>query len=101
MLEKVIEREMCQAFTRRGAWALKMEGTVTGLPDRLIVLPGGRCIWVELKQEKGRLSERQKVVIRKLQELDQEVRVVYGIEQALALVNEVMPVEVIDDDRQG
>ena len=32
-----------------------------GVPDRIVILPGGKVIFVELKQENGRLTRLQKV----------------------------------------
>lgn len=94
MLESTIERRMCQALKSRGAIPVKMQDSVSGLPDRVVLLPGGRVVWVELKQEHGRLSEIQKKMIERLRALGHEVHVVYGMEQAMALVEEVMPDEV-------
>ena len=31
------------------------------MPDRIVILPGGKVIFVELKQENGRLTRLQKV----------------------------------------
>ena len=54
----------------------------TGLPDRLVTLPNGRCIWVELKTDGGALSEIQKYRHRELREQGQEVAVVWSKEEA-------------------
>lgn len=32
-----------------------------GVPDRIVILPGGKVIFVELKQENGRLTRLQRV----------------------------------------
>lgn len=39
---------------------LKAEGVRAGVPDLCFVLPGGRAAFLELKAEKGRLSDAQK-----------------------------------------
>ena len=94
MLEKDIERRMCNAFRAKGAMPLKMEAIVAGLPDRLVVLPGGRVVWVELKTETGRLRPVQEIMIRRLRSMGHTVFVPHGLEEALAVVEEVMPDEV-------
>ena len=52
-LEKVIERKLRDGVKKlgRGAKCLKFESPGTsGVPDRMILLPGGRIVFVELKQ---------------------------------------------------
>ena len=39
---------------------------VVGIPDRLILLPGRPAAFAETKTADGRLSERQKFMIRRL-----------------------------------
>ena len=51
-----------------------------GVPDRIVMLPGGAAIFVELKADRGRLSAIQKVQIRRIQKLGQEVVVVQGMD---------------------
>jgi predicted DNA-binding transcriptional regulator AlpA len=43
--------------------------TFPGLPDRIILLPGGRIYLVEMKQTSGRLSVRQKIMHEYLKQL--------------------------------
>lgn len=52
-----------------------------GVPDRLVVLPGGRVVFVELKSDSGRLSRMQVYQIERLRELGADVRVVKGQEE--------------------
>ena len=51
-----------------------------GVPDRIVMLPGGRLIFVELKADRGRLSSVQKIQIRRIQKLGQDVEVVQGMD---------------------
>lgn len=52
--EKWLERELVRKIEARGGLALKYSnGQATGYPDRLVLLPGGRLVFVELKT-KGR-----------------------------------------------
>lgn len=50
------------------------------MPDRIVILPGWRPIFVELKTEVGRLSSMQRVQIKRLRRLCQEVVVLYGLQ---------------------
>lgn len=48
--EKTLEAYLCQKVKSLGGKCLKMTGEA-GIPDRLVILPGGKCIFVELKRE--------------------------------------------------
>lgn len=61
-LEKEIEAKLRTLIGRHGGLCLKWvcPGWV-GVPDRIILLPGGRIIFAEIKRPKGgRLSKMQK-----------------------------------------
>lgn len=58
-----------------------------GMPDRLILLPDSRVLWVELKAQEGRLSEIQKYQHKELKDAGQEVAVVWSKEQACELLD--------------
>lgn len=50
--EKVLERSLVEKIRQRGGICVKLQGNMyAGMPDRLILLPGGRVVFVELKSE--------------------------------------------------
>lgn len=52
-----------------------------GMPDRVLLLPGGRVVWVELKRGKlGRVSAMQTYQHRRLRSLGQEVHLIRTVE---------------------
>ena len=61
-LEKDIERALVEKVKKRGGYCLKWVCPGwTGVPDRIVLLPGGKVVFVELKRPKGgRLSPMQK-----------------------------------------
>ena len=54
-----------------------------------MVLPGISPVFVELKTETGRLSSLQNVQIKKLKDLGQDVRVLYGLEDVKRFLEEI------------
>ncbi len=50
MLEKEIEMQLMKAVKKMGGRAVKfMSPGFDGMPDRLVLLPGGKCGFVEVK----------------------------------------------------
>lgn len=72
--EKTTERYLRDEVKKIGGKAYKFvsPGT-TGVPDRLVCLPGGRAVFVELKSEGGHSTELQKRQQDKLRKLGFEV----------------------------
>jgi hypothetical protein len=63
-LESAVEDALVEGVEALGGLCLKLRMPwFTGIPDRLVLLPGARVHFVELKRPKGgRLSKRQIVV---------------------------------------
>lgn len=63
MNEKLIEKKLREGVKKLGGLALKIYSPwFTGLPDRLVLLPGGRIKWAETKTTGEKLSKRQRYV---------------------------------------
>lgn len=54
-------------------------------------MPDGRIVFVELKTEVGVLSKAQIRMISKLRSMNVDVRVVYGYEDGVRLLDELLP----------
>lgn len=81
MKESQIEARLVRGVKALGGRAYKFVSPGnTGVPDRLVVLPGGRIIFVELKTDTGKLSPMQIQQIKLLQSMGAQVRVLYGLE---------------------
>jgi hypothetical protein len=90
--EKAIERRMCGLIKQRGGLAYKLTSPNNpGVPDRLVITPGGTVWFVELKTVDGGLTPIQAFQIRELEKRGANVRVVKGWEAAKKFVEEVLP----------
>ena len=71
ILEKDIEQKLVKKVKECGGLCLKWVCPGwAGVPDRIVLLPGGRVVFVELKRPKGgRLSKQQEWWAKKLTEL--------------------------------
>lgn len=63
MLEKDIEKKLREPIKRLGGLCLKFETPgYTGVPDRIILLPGARVVFVETKRPGKKERPRQVLV---------------------------------------
>lgn len=79
MRESSIERKLVTGVKKAGGIAYKFTSPGhAGVPDRIVLLPCGRVIFIELKTEAGRLSAIQKEQHKQLRALGMDVRTLYG-----------------------
>ncbi len=90
MSEKLLEAGLRRKVVALGGMCDKWTGT-PGAPDRIVMLPGGRVIFVEMKAPGGRLAKIQEKKHRDLRALGMDVRVLASKEAVDAFIEEVMP----------
>lgn len=90
MLEKEIEAKLKKSVEEMGGRAYKLVSPGNfGMPDRMVLMPGGKMWFVELKTDTGRLSVSQCQQIRRLRSLGYEVRVAKGLKGVEEFLREV------------
>lgn len=90
MTEREIEKKLVDGVRKLGGRAYKFVSPGNdGVPDRIVVLPGRPPKFIELKTETGRLSSLQNVQIKRLKDLGQDVRVLYGLEDVKRFLEEM------------
>ena len=95
MKESTIEARLAREVKKRGGLCYKFTSPGNpGVPDRIVILPGGTTVYVELKTEIGRLAKIQKWQIEELRKRGVDVRVLKGMDQVTNFLEEVMPNEV-------
>ena len=73
MRETRVEKTLRLEIKALGGWAIKLLPSVSGLPDRMVLLPPGRLIFVELKSPTGTVAPHQTVIHNRLRRLGFEV----------------------------
>jgi hypothetical protein len=90
MLEKDIEKWLGEQLKKPDCLYFKFTSPMNpGVPDRIVITPDGRTIYVELKTEIGRFSNIQKWQIDRMRTRGADVRKIKGKEEARAFVEEV------------
>lgn len=90
MREKDIEKWLGERLKKLGCLYFKFVSPMNpGVPDRIVILPGGRTVYVELKTEVGRLSNVQRWQIGRMRAMGADVRQVRGMDGARAFLREV------------
>jgi hypothetical protein len=94
-MEKDLEAKVGRWVKRRGGLWLKWTSPgFTGVPDRILIAQGGKVVFVEMKQESGRLMKRQVLVGALLKRMGCAVYQVFNEDEARQMLREVMPDEV-------
>ena len=90
MDEKRVERHLVVGVKKLGGMCLKFVSPGTsGVPDRLIITKDGRIIFAELKTDVGRLSKIQEFTINEMRKRCADVRVLYGLQDVKAFLDEL------------
>ena len=80
MKERDVEVLLREGVKQLGGKAYKwVSPGNAGVPDRIVILPGGKVLFVELKQKNGRRTRLQKMQQEQLMRLKASVLTLYGI----------------------
>lgn len=90
MRESKIEEYLKNEVGKYSGLCLKFTSSVSGVPDRIVILPDNRIYFVELKQEKGRLSKIQKYMHRQFEKRGVPVYVPYSKSDVNKFIREVV-----------
>lgn len=86
--EKIIERKLVEAVKAKNGMCIKLlSDYITGLPDRLCLLPEGKTIFVELKTTGLKPRKSQVFIHNKLRTLGFRVEVIDELSQIDNLIN--------------
>jgi hypothetical protein len=90
LLEKDLEKKLRLCVKRMGGIALKFVSPgVSGVPDRLVLMPNGRIYFVELKARGAKLRPLQVKRKAQLEQLGFQVYCVGAVEELELFLREV------------
>ncbi len=90
MLEQEIELQLVRAVKKKGGRAVKfMSPGFDGMPDRLVLLPGSKCGFVEVKAPGKKPRALQVVRIEMLRALGFKAYVLDAIGQIEEIINDI------------
>ena len=90
MLESKIENRLTKEIKKIGGIALKFTSPgVAGVPDRIVLLPHGKIIFVELKAPGKKPSPMQEYRAKEYRALGFDVRCIDSTELIMKLIEEV------------
>lgn len=91
MEENRVERRLKTQVEKIGGKAYKwVSPGVTGVPDRIVLLPGGRIIFVELKAPGKKLRKIQEYRSKELRKLGFQVECLDTVEKVDLFIKDVM-----------
>lgn len=90
--EQAVEKYLCRQVHDRGGMCVKLN-CYNGIPDRLVILPpgkdgkDGKCVFVELKADGGRVAPIQCAVHAKLRRMGQLVFILWDFSMVDSFIN--------------
>lgn len=91
MQEKFIERELVSRLKKVGVESIKFEVLgKRGMPDRIILIPGGRVVFAEVKSPGEKLRPLQEKRKRELENLGFKVYVIDSKTEIDELVKQII-----------
>lgn len=88
--EKYVEQKLAAGAKKMGGLAVKFVSPgLDGVPDRLVLLPGGKMAFVELKAPGKKLRPLQEKRKRTLETLGFQVYVIDKVEQIGDILHEI------------
>ena len=90
MRESRIESYLVRKVKEHGGLCYKFVSPGNpGVPDRIIITPAGKTIYVELKTETGKLARMQKWQRGEMEKRGADVQVLYGMDAVKEFLREV------------
>jgi hypothetical protein len=94
--EAGIDKKCREATLLRGGMLLRLRPPPQGVPDRLLLMPGGHVVFVEFKTATGRVWPGQRDFLQALSGMRVPWRVVRSVDEFTALLDQLERVHLED-----
>lgn len=88
MIEKQIEQKLNDEVKHLGGISLKQTG-MAGIPDRLVMMPGGKCAFIELKAPGEKPRKLQVMRMKQLRKMGFKCFVVDSTEMIGGVLHDI------------
>ena len=85
-VETYLHKRVVEAGGKTYKW---VSPNCVGVPDRIVIMPGGKVFFVEVKALDGRLSHVQIRRLKELEALGANVRALFGTEEVDKFVEKI------------
>jgi hypothetical protein len=89
MREAAIDKRCYEEALLRGGMLMRLRPPPAGVPDRLLMMPGGHVVFVEMKTAKGLVMPGQKLFLKELSRMKVPWRVIRSIDEFVALLDQL------------
>ncbi|MCK5640154.1 MAG: VRR-NUC domain-containing protein [Gammaproteobacteria bacterium] len=87
--EKLIEKKLGLKIKNLGGWSIKLLSLhISGLPDRICLLPGGRLFFAEVKTTGEKPTPIQRLVHKKIRALGFRVEVIDNMDKLNEIIKD-------------
>jgi VRR-NUC domain len=87
--EAAIELKCREETLLRGGMLIKLKPPPQGVPDRLLLMPGGHVVFIEMKTAIGRVQPGQRDFLKELTRMKVPWRVIRSIDEFTALLDQL------------
>lgn len=89
MREAAIDKRCHEEALLRGGVLMRLRPPPQGVPDRLLLMPGGQVVFVEMKTATGSVRPGQKLFLQELSRMQVPWRIVRSLDEFTALLDQL------------
>jgi hypothetical protein len=92
--ESALDKKCYEEVLLRGGMLMRLRPPPQGVPDRLLLLPGGHVVFVEMKISTGRVQPGQRDFLKELSRMKVPWRVIRSFDEFVALLDQLQKVHL-------